>query len=273
MERRTLSSEQAQDVSKTIAYGSGKTALKYIAMSALVLAVGLVVALGKKDWLLGGPLAALAAAAIVWQIHGLLSGEPLLRLSPAGLRLNLDGRVFLDIPWQEVEAISSLDLTFEVLQKRWYDLQGGTSPGYFLAKDQYRDVTALQVSETFAEQTILPLWRAVIRTRGLRRLAGIGIATFMPAKNATASGLSNIFPTHDGKRFVTLPHKVLSVDRDQLRAEVEARWQAFGKRAGTGLGPALPLASQEPPERERHDASRVHRFHNTVPPRKSAYWP
>ena len=52
----------------------------------------------------------------------------------------------------------------------------------------------------------------------------------MLAKNATASGLSNIFPTHDGKRFVALPHKVLSVDRDQLRVEVEARWQAFGKR-------------------------------------------
>jgi hypothetical protein len=128
-----LSSEQAQDITKTIAYGSGRTAAKYIAMSALVLVVGLVVAFGKKDWLLGGPLAAVAAVAIVWQINGLRSAEPLLRLTPAGLRLNLDGRVFLDIPWQEVEAISSLNLTFEVLQKRWYDLQGD-SPGYFLAK-------------------------------------------------------------------------------------------------------------------------------------------
>jgi hypothetical protein len=234
MGRRALNSEQAQDVTNIVAYGSGKTALKFIAFSALVLITGLVVAFGKKDWLLGGPLAALAAAAIVWQIHGLLSGEPFLRLSPAGLRLNLDGRVFLDIPWQEVEAISSLDLTFEVLQKRWYDLQGGTSPGYFLAKDQYRDVTALQVSEAFHDQTILPLWRAVARTRGFRRLAGVGMATFMPPKNATASGLSNIFPTHDGKRFVTVPHRVLSVDRDQLRAEVEARWQAFGQRTDTG---------------------------------------
>jgi hypothetical protein len=233
MGRRTLSSEQAQDINKIIAYGSGKTALKYIAFSALVLATGLVVAFGKKDWLLGGPLAALAVAAIVWQIHGLRAAEPFLRLSPAGLRLNLNGSVFLDISWREVEAISSLNLTFEVVQKRWYEFQGGT-PRYSLAKDQYRDVTALQVSETFADQTILPLWRAVIRTRGLRRLAGIGIATFMPAKNATASGLSNIFPTKDGKRFVTLPHRVLSVDRDQLRAEVEARWQAFGKRTDTG---------------------------------------
>jgi hypothetical protein len=232
--RRTLSSERAPDVSKTIAYGSGKIALKYIASSALVLVTGLVVAFGKKDWVLGGPLAALAAAAIVWQIHGLRSGEPFLRLSPAGLRLNLDGRVFLDIPWREVKAISSLDLTFEALQKRWYDLQGGTSPGYFLAKEQYRDVTALQVSEAFHDQTILPLWRAVAGTRGLRRLAGVGMATFMLPKNATASGLSNIFPTKDGKRFVTLPHRVLSVDRDQLRTEVEARWRALGQRTDTG---------------------------------------
>jgi hypothetical protein len=234
MGTRALSSEPAQDIGKTISYGSGKAALKYIAFSVLVLASGLVVALGKKDWLLGGPLAALAAAAIVWQINGLRSAEPLLRLSTAGLRLNLDGRVFLDIPWREVEAISSLDLTFEVVQKRWYDLQGGT-PGYFLAKDQYRDVTALQVSEAFADEAILPRWRAVAGTRGLRRFAGIGIATFMAAKNATASGLSNIFPTHDGKRFVTLPHRVLSVDRDQLRTEVEARWQAFGKEADAGM--------------------------------------
>jgi hypothetical protein len=233
MGRRTLSSERArQDVTKSIAYGSGKTALKYIAFSALVLAAGLVVAFGKKDWLLGGPLAALAVAAIVWQIHGLRAGEPFLRLSPAGLRLNLNGSVFLDIPWREVEAISSLNLTFEVVQKRSYNLQGGT-PGYFLAKDQYRDVTALQVSEAFWDKTIIPLWRAVAGTRGLRRFAGIGMATFMPPKNATASGLSNIFPTHDGKRFVILPHKVLSVDCDQLRAEVEARWQAFGKRVDT----------------------------------------
>jgi hypothetical protein len=230
MGRRTLSSEQARDVTKTIAYGSGKTVLKFIAFSALVLVTGLVVAFGKKDWLLGGPLAALAAVVIVWQTHGLLSGEPFLRLSPAGLRLNLNGRVFLDVPWQEVEAIASLNLTFEVVQKRWYDLQGD-APMYVLAKDQDRDVTALQVSEAFHDQTILPLWRAVNRTRLFGRLAGIGIVTFMMRKNATASGLSNIFPTHDGKRFVTLPHKVLSVDRDQLRAEVAARWQAFSKGA------------------------------------------
>jgi hypothetical protein len=233
MGRRALSSERAQDVTKIIAYGSGSTALKYTAFSAFVLAAGLVVALGKKDWLLGGPLAAVAAAAIVWQIHGTLSAEPLVRLSPAGLRLNLDGTVFLDIPWPEVEAVSSLNLTFEMVKKRWYDLQGG-APGYSIGKDQDRDVIALQVSEAFADQTILPRWRAVARTRGLRRLAGIGLATFMPAKNATTSGLSNIFPTHDGKRFVTLPHSVLSVDCDKLRAAVEARWQAFGQRTDMG---------------------------------------
>jgi hypothetical protein len=228
-----LGSEQARDVSQVVAYGSGKTALKFIAFSALVLVTGLVVAFGKKDWLLGGPLAALAAMVIVWQIHGLLSRKPFLRLSPAGLRLNLNGRVFLEIPWREVEAIASLNLTFEVLQKRWYDLQGD-APMYVLAKDQDRDVTALQVSEAFHDQTILPLWRAVNRTRLFGRLAGIGIATFMMPKNATASGLSNIFPSHDGKRFVALPHQVLSVDRDQLRAEVEDRWQAFGKGADAG---------------------------------------
>ena len=93
-----MSSEQARDVTKILAYGSGKTVLKFIAFSALVLVIWLVVAFGKKDWLLGGPLAAVAAAAIIWQIHGLRSGEPFLRLSPAGLRLNLDGRVFLDVP-------------------------------------------------------------------------------------------------------------------------------------------------------------------------------
>ena len=201
MGRRTLSSEQTLDINKTIAYGSGKTALKFIAFSALVLVTGLVVAFGKKDWLLGGPLAALAAGAIVWQIYGLLSGEPFLRLSPAGLRLNLDGRVFLDIPWREVEAISSLDLTFEVLQKRWYDLQGGTSPGYFLAKDQYRDVTALQVSETFADQTILPLWRAVVGTRGFRRLRGHRYRDLHAPQERDGFGSQQHFP-HERRQTV-----------------------------------------------------------------------
>jgi len=225
-----LSSVQAQDVNQTIAYGSGKTALKYIAFSALVLVVGLVVAFGKNNWLLGGPLAALAAVMIVWQINGWLTAEPFLLLSPAGLRLNLDGYVFLDVPWREVEDISSLDISFEVVKRRW-----GTS-WYRWGKDQYRDVTALQVSEAFMDETIMPLWRAVYRnSRGSKRFR-IGLATFTFAPNLTASRLGNIFPARDGKRFVALPHKVLSTNGEQLRAEVEARWQAFGKRTDTGAG-------------------------------------
>ncbi|TSE03603.1 hypothetical protein C1D09_025765 [Mesorhizobium intechi] len=227
-----MSSDQAPDTQKIIAYGSGRTASKYIAFSALVLVVGLVVAFGKDNWLLGIPLAAVAAVMIVWQINGLLTARPLLLLSPAGLRINLDGYVFLDIPWREVEGIASLTLTFEVVTKRWYDFSGGT-PRYSLGKDQYRDVTALQVSEAFADKTVLPLWRAVNRnSRGLRRF-GIGLATFMPAQNSTASRLSNIFPTQDGKRFVILPHSVLSVSRDRLRTEIEARLRAFDKTSAT----------------------------------------
>jgi hypothetical protein len=179
---------------------------------------------------LGGPLAALAAVMIVWQINGWLTAEPFLLLSPAGLRLNLDGSVFLDVPWREVEDISSLDISFEVVKRRW-----GTS-WYRWGKDQYRDVTALQVSEAFMDETIMPLWRAVYRnSRGSKRF-GIGLATFTFAPNLTASRLGNIFPARDGKRFVALPHKVLSTNGEQLRAEVEARWQAFGKRTDTGAG-------------------------------------
>jgi hypothetical protein len=225
-----LSSDQAQDVNQSIAYGSGRTALKFIAFSALVLIVGLIVAFGRNNWLLGGPVAALAAVVLVWQTNGWLTAEPFLLLSPAGLRLNLDGYVFLDVPWREVEGISWLDITFEVVKRRW-----GTS-WYRWGKDQYRDVTALQVSEAFMDETIMPLWRAVYRnSRGSKRF-GIGLATFTFAPNLTASRLGNIFPAQDGKRFVALPHKVLSTNREQLRAEVEARWQAFGKRTDTGAG-------------------------------------
>ena len=222
-----LSSDQAQDTQRIIAYGSGKTALKNIAFSGLVLVVGLVVAFGKNNWLLGGPLAALAAVMIVWQINGLLTAEPFLRLSPDGLRLNLDGYVFLDVPWRKVEGISWLDITFEVVKRRW-----GTS-WYRWGKDQYRDVTALQVSEAFMDETIMPLWRAASRNSRGSKLFGIGLATFTFAPNLKASRLRNIFPTQDGKRFVALPHSVLSVGRDQLRAEVETRWRAFGKRTST----------------------------------------
>jgi hypothetical protein len=224
-----LSSEQAQDIKKVIVYGGGKTVFKFIAFSVLVLAVGLTVAFGKENWLLGGPLAALAALVIVWQIHGLLSSEPFLRLSPSGLRLNLDGYVFVDIPWGEVESISSLDITFLMVRKRWGD--------YFLAKDQYRDVTALQVSAAFADEAIQPLRRAAERTSGLKRLARIGLATFTLGPDATGSRLSNIFPIRDGKRFVALPHSVLSTNRYRLRSEVEARWRAFGKKTATDVTP------------------------------------
>ncbi|QND56266.1 hypothetical protein [Mesorhizobium huakuii] len=225
-----MSSVQAQDVKQIIAYGSGKTALKYIAFSALVLVVGLIVAFGTKNWLLGLPVAALAAVVLVWQTNGWLTAEPFLLLSPAGLRLNLDGYVFLDVPWREVEGISWLDITFEVVKRRW-----GTS-WYRWGKDQYRDVTALQVSEAFMDETIMPLWRAVYRNSGGSKRFGIGLATFTFAPNLTASRLGNIFPAQDGKRFVALPHKVLSTNGEQLRAEVEARWLAFGKRTDTDAG-------------------------------------
>jgi hypothetical protein len=220
-----LSSDQVQGLTKIITYRGGKTVFKFIAFSMLVLAVGLVVTFGSKNWLLGGPLAVLAALVIVWQINGLLSSEPFLRLSPAGLRLNLDGYAFVDIPWGEVESISSLDLSFMVVRRRW--------AGYSLAKDQYRDVTALQVSEAFMNEAIRPQWKAAERNRGLKRLARIGLATFTLGPDATGSRLSNIFPARDGKRFVALPHSVLSANRYQLRSEVEARWRAFGKRAAT----------------------------------------
>jgi hypothetical protein len=72
------------------------------------------------------------------------------------------------------------------------------------------------------------------RNQGVQAVSRRRYGDLHAPENATASGLSNIFPTKDGKRFVKLPHRVLSVDRDQLRAEVEARWRAFGKRTDTG---------------------------------------
>jgi hypothetical protein len=200
-----LRSEQAQDVDKTIAYGSSKTALKYIAMSALVLVTGLVVAFGKKDWLLGAPLAALAAAAIVWQIHGSAVGRTLLaaiagRIAPQSRRACLSRRPltgsgghFLARPY--LRGAPEAMVRFARGHVAWICSRERPVPG----RDRpagFRDVRRSN-DPAFVE--------GCHPNQGLKAARGIGIATFMPAKNPTASGLSNIFPTHDGKRFVALP--------------------------------------------------------------------
>ena len=105
----------SDDVARTLDYGRGKVMLKLFGLDLLLIgAGGILLYAGSSDRFAGTALQAgwnefLGAASLMFglalfflHMRQSASGEPLLRLSPAGARLNIDGTVFVDVPWSEV---------------------------------------------------------------------------------------------------------------------------------------------------------------------------
>ncbi len=249
-------STHSGDVARTVDYGRGRVALKMLGLALLLLGMGgILLYAGNeemhgggslldagKDAILGGASLLAGLGLVFLQIRQVASGEPLLRLSPGGARLNIDGRVFVDIPWREVSEVTALDAVglrtrptshFERLFRRRSD------GNYFVKTDKisYSGVTALHVSDEFYDRAIKPKLVQVRKATGLfniRTGAGMTYLVRSPG-SAMRSGLGNIFVVRDEERYVLLHHSVLPVSREALRAAVEERWLAFrGKAPAAG---------------------------------------
>jgi hypothetical protein len=188
--------------------------------------------------LLGGASLLFGLALFFLHMRQTASGEPLLRLSPVGARLNIDGKVFVDVPWSEVGEVTALDVEGRLLvyTTPLEQLFRRPSDGSYFSKTSkihYDGVTALHVSQAFYDKGIAPRLKQM--KKGLLN-SGAGMARQIrgPA-GMMLSGLGNIFVVRDNERYVLLHHAILLVSRETLRGAVEQRWRAFhGKAAAAG---------------------------------------
>lgn len=238
---------ESDDVGRTLDYGRGKVMLKlfgldllFIGMGAFLLYVANTKLLGDDslaggwDGFLGGASLLVGVAYFFRLMRQTASTEPLLRLSPAGARLNMDGAVFVEVPWSEVREVTALDVearfavrTTPLERSFWIPGNGGYFSKWVTV--HYDDVTALHVSQTFYDKGIAPRLKEIKRG-GLNSGAGMARQIRSPG-GAQLTGLGNIFVLRDGERYVLLHHAILPVGRETLRAAVEQRWLAFHGKA------------------------------------------
>jgi hypothetical protein len=238
---------ESDDVGRTLDYGRGKVMLKLFGLDLLFMGMGaflLYVAntkllgddslAGGWDGFLGGASLLLGLAYFFRLMRQTASTEPLLRLSPAGARLNIDGKVFVDVPWSEVGDVTALDVEGRKLVgttplERMFDRR---FTGYHTTKlvpVRYDDVTALHVTKAFYDEGIAPRLKQMKKTL---LNSGAGMARQIRGTNALMeTGLGNIFVLRNGERYVLLHHAILPVSRETLRAAVEDRWRAFHGKA------------------------------------------
>jgi hypothetical protein len=157
----------SDDVGRTLDYGRGKVMLKLFGLDLLFIGMGAILLYagngkyldgaslaGGWDGFLGGASLLFGLALFFLHMRQTASGEPLLRLSPAGARLNIDGKVFVDVPWSEVGDVTALDVEARLLvyTTPLEQLFRRPSAGSYFSKTQivpYKGVTALRVSQAF----------------------------------------------------------------------------------------------------------------------------
>lgn len=200
------------DVHRTLIYSRQKQHRRWLAIGGFLLVVGIALAylqFGDFDAIdrimtvaaivLGGGMTLYAL------FRMLVPGKPVLVLSPAGLRLNIEWVKDILIPWHEVEGVDTIDITGSV---------GGNTvflPG----------VTVVLTSRSFYDRHIY------IDSLLLR---GPGWDT-------------NFIPRGDMVQ-VALHHEALPATAQELRASVEARWLAFRDAARPSHLPQMPLGQR-----------------------------
>ena len=124
--------------------------------------------------------------------------EPVLVLSPAGVRHDLASGLRLTIPWSEIEGVDSADIRI------WHR-------GFYTT---HRDVTVVQIPDRF--------YRSQVKPETYWHRGGAWKYDFIP-KN--------------GSIQVSLFHDVLSIPAEHLRDAVEKRWHTFSNHPNAKLPP------------------------------------
>lgn len=187
--------DRVTDVHRTLIYSRQKQHRRWLAIGGFLLVVGIALAylqfgdFDAIDRIMTVAAIVLGGAMTLYALFRMLvPGKPVLVLSPAGLRLNIEWVKDILIPWHEVEGVDTIDITGSV---------GGNMvflPG----------VTVVLTSRSFYDRHIY------IDSLLLR---GPGWDT-------------NFIPKGDMVQ-VALHHEALPATAQELRAAVEARWRAF----------------------------------------------
>jgi hypothetical protein len=181
------------DVQQTLAYGRQKMNRKWFGTGLVSLAAGaLILYLGPdslSDWFMIVLAFVLGGFLVLYALfRTLVPGKPKLVLSPKGIRINIEWVKDIDIPWQEVRGVDTIDIRT-------------TLYGYPV---ELLGVTVVLVSRAFYDGHIyIRSW--VLRGPGWE-------ANFIPKGSMVQ---------------VALQHEALPVEGPELRAAVEARWHAF----------------------------------------------
>ena len=186
---------RATDIQKTVVYNSGRVGGWFLRRGAVALiACAVLIPLqpddfGAGQWTMVAAGIVAGGACALYGFSRWKSPQPMVTLSPAGLRLHMEFVKTVLIPWKEVHGVDSIDI-------------GGTVGGEpkFLS-----GVTVVLVGRAFYDRYIH------VNSWLLR-----GPAWHM-----------NFVPKGDQMQ-VALHHEMLQTTAAELRAAVESRWRGFG---------------------------------------------
>jgi hypothetical protein len=197
------------DVHKTLTYASGKMGGYFLRLGLLALAAGAALShlqylepsFGLLEWTMLGTTFAVGAACTLYGLVRWLRPVPLLTLSPAGLRLQIDMVKSVLIPWHAVKGVDTIDIGGRVAGRTVF------LPG----------VTVVLVTHAFYRRHIhVNSW--VLRGPGWD---------------------TNFIPKGDMVQ-VALQHTALPATAIELREAVEARWRAFRDDKPDDPAPSRP---------------------------------
>jgi hypothetical protein len=195
------------DVHQTLAFGRQKLNRRFLLLGLICVGLGIMLALVKDRFTLGEIVMTtftigLGVVICLYALIGLVApGKPMLVLSRSGIRLNVEWVKDIDIPWREVRAIETADVSGK--------LRGDTVT--------FTGVTTVLVSRAFYNRRIhIASW--LLRGPGWH---------------------FNFIPRGDMVQ-VALHHEVLPIEKEELRAAVEMRWRAFRDADPTSVPQVLP---------------------------------
>jgi hypothetical protein len=200
--RSLVVADDGDDIHRERAFGSERYILRQIPLVAILFALGSVALVwpSEFEWqghLIGAALALASFAYIVFAcIRAFVPGPPRLVLAKDGIRQRLSHGRILNIPWDEVQGVLTVDQRLMNVRGFWQTV---------------RDVPAVAVSPAFYE-------RVMPQQPFMRRPLNWG--HFAEPRNGTM--------------LVLFRHDFLGTRSQDLREAIETRWRAFSRHPNAG---------------------------------------
>jgi hypothetical protein len=194
--------DDGDDIHRERAFGSERYILRQIPLVAILFALGSVALVwpSEFEWqghLIGAALALASFAYIVFAcIRAFVPGPPRLVLAKDGIRQRLSHGRILNIPWDEVQGVLTVDQRLMNVRGFWQTV---------------RDVPAVAVSPAFYE-------RVMPQQPFMRRPLNWG----------------HFAEPRDGTVLVLFRHDFLGTRSQDLREAIETRWRAFSRHPNAG---------------------------------------